>query len=384
MENITMKSIFYIFKLLGSHEGRQKITRKIKIIFNPIKNILIKTFIRTKGKELRLLQKKLSLRYNEILWDDKFSLNSTDKQYLAWRYKDFSLINISKNNISELLRGLDEESITTVNIILSRLDKICKVIRSTINPDIKFKLDIFTQKEKEYIKYLKETFFMNILKIKDNCFYYDHYFLPVNGFTVSVFISKHEIHLIQNMDKIKNKDIIDVGGWIGDSALILSQFTNKCVYSFEAVKQNYENILKTIDFNNLNNVKPILSALGSHEGVIYIEDSNSGSFTIDKETKKSETVKLDTLDNFVNQYDLDIGLIKVDIEGAECDFLKGAVNTIKKFKPVLLLSIYHSIDDFFNIKPLIESWNLGYSFKIRKPIDGGIISETLLIAEALT
>ena len=39
------------------------------------------------------------------------------------------------------------------------------------------------------------------------------------------------------------------------------------------------------------------------------------------------------------------------------------------------------MDDFFNIKPMIESWDLGYEFKIVKPVDGAIILETMLIAE---
>ena len=68
-------------------------------------------------------------------------------------------------------------------------------------------------------------------------------------------------------------------------------------------------------------------------------------------------------------------------EGAEQEFLRGAINTIKKYKPILLISIYHSIDDFLDIKPMIESWDLGYHFEIVKPVDGSIMFETMLIAE---
>jgi len=64
-----------------------------------------------------------------------------------------------------------------------------------------------------------------------------------------------------------------------------------------------------------------------------------------------------------------VGLIKVDIEGAERDFLAGAERTIREQKPVLIISIYHSADDFYSIKPLIESWGLGYKSKVWKPLD---------------
>jgi hypothetical protein len=36
----------------------------------------------------------------------------------------------------------------------------------------------------------------------------------------------------------------------------------------------------------------------------------------------------------------------------------GAEKTIKKDKPILLISVYHTGKDFFEIKPLLESWNL--------------------------
>ncbi len=49
----------------------------------------------------------------------------------------------------------------------------------------------------------------------------------------------------------------------------------------------------------------------------------------------------------------------------------------------MLISIYHNPDDFFEIKPLIESWNLGYSFKICKPVDKSVSDETALFCEVL-
>ena len=76
-----------------------------------------------------------------------------------------------------------------------------------------------------------------------------------------------------------------------------------------------------------------------------------------------------------------IGLIKVDLEGAEQRFLKGAEKTIKAQKPLLLISIYHTPSDFFDIKPLIESWNLGYEFTVFNPVDWGILIETMIICE---
>lgn len=83
------------------------------------------------------------------------------------------------------------------------------------------------------------------------------------------------------------------------------------------------------------------------------------------------------------EHNLEVGFIKVDIEGFEQEFLKGAKQTITEQKPAMLISIYHQASDFFEIKPMIESWNLGYSFKIIKPIDHSIVDECALFCEAI-
>lgn len=70
----------------------------------------------------------------------------------------------------------------------------------------------------------------------------------------------------------------------------------------------------------------------------------------------------------------------MDIEGAEWDAVHGAVETIKKFRPILLLSIYHTPTDFFQIKPFIEKLGCNYRFVVRKLVPESFIAELMLIA----
>ena len=89
-----------------------------------------------------------------------------------------------------------------------------------------------------------------------------------------------------------------------------------------------------------------------------------------------------TLDSYVKENNIEVGLIKTDLEGFEQPFLRGAIETIKEQKPVLIISIYHNYSDFFEIKPMLENLNLGYKFKIIEPkaLESAIVS-TLLLAE---
>ena len=284
--------------------------------------------------------------------------------------KSFDIINKYK----ALIKNLDKDSIEEISKILGRVIKI-----ATSNTKL---LDIFMPHEILKIQEVKKELEANLVKLSKNCYAYKDYFLPINHFESSVFYYKHNIDSI-NQKNFSEKNIIDAGAYIGDSAIVLEKYTNKNVYSFEPTTENYNLLLETIALNNSTKIIPIKSALGSceEELEIYLQESGSSINRIINNAPNKEIIKVTSLDKFIDENKLDVGLIKVDIEGFEQEFLKGAEKTIRTQKPTLLISIYHNASDFFDIKPLLESWNLGYKFKIKKPIDGGIRGEVLLIAE---
>jgi FkbM family methyltransferase len=63
------------------------------------------------------------------------------------------------------------------------------------------------------------------------------------------------------------------------------------------------------------------------------------------------TVKTDLLDHFITD-DLQIDLIKIDVEGAEFRVMKGAVATLKRCKPVVVFEFGLGAADFYNSDPL--------------------------------
>lgn len=325
------------------------------------------------------------LRNNiRIYLNNKLDDDPMEAYDIEWVKKFIKSLKEDKNFIKKykiLMKNLDKDSIETISNIIIKVFKIINNIDS-------YKSIINGEELKSVVKMYNE-YLSKIIKINDECYLYEDYVLPVNKFEKCIFYSKLSIEYINNLHNIKNRDIIDAGAFIGDSGIMLSKYTNKNVYCFEPFKNTYDIMLKTIELNNIKNIVPVNLALGNENSKITsfydpqnaVNGCNSLINNNNDVYTNEEIINMITLDEFVYKNNLEVGLIKTDLEGFEQEFLKGAINTIKKHKPVLLISIYHNYSDFFDIKPMIEDLNLGYKFKIVKPIDNTIILETTLIAE---
>lgn len=131
--------------------------------------------------------------------------------------------------------------------------------------------------------------------------------------------------------------IFDVGANIGEVSTSFSfEFSNSSIYSFEPIKKTYEVLEENTA--NLLNVKTFQIAFGEEEGEIEVElDSkycspqNSLLKTNLTPEGNSEKVKVNTIDNFINENHIaQIDLLKIDTEGFEEKVILGAEKSIDK------------------------------------------------------
>lgn len=101
--------------------------------------------------------------------------------------------------------------------------------------------------------------------------------------------------------------------------------------------------------------------LWSKNTILKFDTIGSGSGRISEEGTVS--VKVNTLDEILKNQKVDF--IKMDIEGAEVEALKGAKKIIREQKPKLAISVYHKPEDIFLISLLIHNMCSEYKLYLR-------------------
>lgn len=144
--------------------------------------------------------------------------------------------------------------------------------------------------------------------------------------------------------------IIDIGAHIGVFSVYTSKLTGNegRVICAEPTPGTFAVLKETLRLNDCRNVIPLKAAIGNKKGkaTFYIsnfeEGCNSNSLVKNKPEKEASgyEVQVLSIDSIVSEYELKPSLIKIDVEGAELDALKGGFDTFQKYRPILMVGIH--------------------------------------------
>jgi FkbM family methyltransferase len=170
----------------------------------------------------------------------------------------------------------------------------------------------------------------------------------------------------------ENETFVDVGANIGSYSLkIANDYKNKgvSVIAIEAHPGNYKALCRNIELNSFKNVKAINKAASDRKDIVtiyerfHIENRVRSDFyslcntflhenNIIRPNGKSLQVESDTLDSILANNEVDV--MKIDIEGAEVLALKGATNTLKQLRKIIVE--IHG-DNFEQVKQILQTHN---------------------------
>ena len=157
---------------------------------------------------------------------------------------------------------------------------------------------------------------------------------------------------------------IDCGAYTGDTIEDYIKFTGgrySKIFAFEPEKKNFEYLKKMIQEKHYENVILFNCGAWDKKDKLYFQSCDSGSNISDEGT---DVIEVDSIDNTVG--DNPIGLIKMDVEGAELKALQGAVKIIEKYKPVIAMSAYHRKEDLIAIPQFLKKFYTDAAFYLRK------------------
>jgi FkbM family methyltransferase len=144
---------------------------------------------------------------------------------------------------------------------------------------------------------------------------------------------------------IDNRCMISAGAYFGDMLPAFSSFTKGLVFAFEPIPDHFVCACKTIKLNGLGNVLLYNKAVSDQNGMAYMRTHQpdkvrtpmEGSSTIvQKDEQHDVQVGTIRLDDCI-PWNIDIGILQLDVEEHEDEALLGAQQTITRQLPLILV-----------------------------------------------
>lgn len=166
---------------------------------------------------------------------------------------------------------------------------------------------------------------------------------------------------------------VDAGSYDGDTVRcfidrVQGRFCR--VLAFEPDRVTFQRL--AANFAHEDRVEPVNAGLHEFPGLLRFDATSSRSASIAEEGP--DEIRVESLDGFLSGER--VTFVKMNIEGAELAALRGAAQTIRRWRPKLAISAYHRPSDLWKVPALVRELYEGYRLYLRQH-DGGIIESVL-------
>ncbi len=176
-----------------------------------------------------------------------------------------------------------------------------------------------------------------------------------------------EVSIQPHLTMNEGETFVDVGSHVGAYTLkAATDYGNKIkVIAIEAHPDNYKALNRNVACNGFTNVITINKAVSDKKGTIALYQHvtrdnylSKDDFSICREFGKGSTIEVesDNLDNILREYNnnKNVKVIKMDIEGAEVLALKGAIETLKTTRKIVVEIHGENMDE---VKAILQQNN---------------------------
>ena len=253
-----------------------------------------------------------------------------------FRIKDKCTVFITTECLVDVYKYLKSQGVDSVHEIYY----YSLIISEELSMDIEKACCVYKMLEDDKSRYLLRAMIKRVFDIKNS------HFVMVD------FFEKNQYFPSDIIQMSAHESFVDAGAYTGDT---LSQFLNIVkgkfddYYAFELDEQIFKSLKTNVaDLENNLNIKVFNEGLWDKKGIINYSSGDMCS-AIGKGDKTGSVVKLDDVLGNAR-----VTFIKMDIEGAELNALRGAENIIRSQKPVLAICVYHRLRDIWEIPLYIK------------------------------
>ena len=189
--------------------------------------------------------------------------------------------------------------------------------------------------------------------------------IAIQPFERDVAVITQEIFVEQVYDRfyrLQNDDIVvDIGAHVGLFTLKVAKSV-KLVLAVEPHPFNYRLLTMNIALNKLENVIPVKLALSSYCGKAKLYLRSAGTHTLKGqifglESGETLEVEVETLDRLIDELRLNkVTFVKIDVEGAELDVLKGSERVLTgNDRLFLAIAAYHYPEEALEVAEYLRT-----------------------------
>ena len=162
---------------------------------------------------------------------------------------------------------------------------------------------------------------------------------------------------------------VDLGAYNGDTVreMLLYNPNLQTVVALEPDARNFRKLNEYAQAVENCNIKCINAGAWNENTTLLFDASgnrNAGIVSKGNIVSKIKEVSVVSVDSVLNGASVDY--IKYDVEGSEKEALIGSKETIEKYTPKLLVSLYHRSEDLFALPELVKQLNPHYSLYLRR------------------
>jgi FkbM family methyltransferase len=168
---------------------------------------------------------------------------------------------------------------------------------------------------------------------------------------------------------VKDKNVLDIGAYIGDSPIYFILKGAKKVYAIEPHPDAYKEMIENIKLNNMEDkIIPINIGINYKSDYIYVPTTVANTQSILLKPKGNGIkIPAGKLSDIIEKYNIDAQVLKMDCEGCEYDIILKDYDTIKEFDEIGFE--YHAYNTKIPVSKLLEKLNKDFECKF---IKGGV------------